>query len=108
VLTRSAVSLPQLIFMALGEVRQGSYTTWHIAAIGTLLAIVTIRKFAVLAWIALAITSLEVIEWGGPDVIFNSGSSRSTSFGRNRSGCILGSGLKFQERGGVSKEGTGH
>ena len=69
----AAVSLPQLIFVALGEVRQGSYTTWHIAAIGTLLAIVTIRKFAVLAWIALAITSLEVIEWGGPDVIFNSG-----------------------------------
>ena len=69
----AAVSLPQMIFMALGEVRQGSYTTWHIAAIGTLLAIVTIRKFEVLAWIALAITSLEVIEWGGPDVIFNSG-----------------------------------
>ncbi|MDA9796491.1 hypothetical protein N9C09_00530 [Aquiluna sp.] len=68
-----SISLPQLIFAALGEVRQGSYTTWHIAAIGTLLAIVTIRKFAVLAWIALAITSLEVIEWGGPDVIFNSG-----------------------------------
>jgi hypothetical protein len=68
-----SISLPQLIFAALGEVRQGSYTTWHIAAIGTLLAIVTIRKFAVLAWIALAITSLQVIEWGGPDVIFNSG-----------------------------------
>ena len=68
-----SISLPQLIFAALGEVRQGSYTTWHIAAIGTLLAIVTIRKFAVLAWIALAITSLEVIEWGGADVIFNSG-----------------------------------
>jgi len=68
-----SISLPQLIFAALGEVRQGSYTTWHIAAIGTLLAIVTIRKFAILAWIALAITSLEVIEWGGPDVIFNSG-----------------------------------
>lgn len=68
-----SISLPQLIFAALGEVRQGSYTTWHIAAIGTLLAIVTIRKFAILAWIALAITSLEVIEWGGADVIFNSG-----------------------------------
>ena len=68
-----SISLPQLIFAALGEVRQGSYTTWHIAAIGTLLAIVTIRKFAVLAWIALAVTSLQVIEWGGADVIFNSG-----------------------------------
>jgi len=68
-----SISLPQLIFAGLGEVRQGSYATWHIAAIGTLLAIVTIRKFEALAWIALLITSIEVIQWGGPDVIFNSG-----------------------------------
>lgn len=68
-----SISLSQLIFLALGEVRQGSYTTWHIAGIGTLLAIVTIRKFEPVAWIGLAITTLEVILWGGPDVIFNSG-----------------------------------
>ena len=68
-----SISLPQLIFAALGEVRQGSYATWHIAAIGTLLAIVTIRKFEVFAWIALAIATLQVIEWGGLAVIFNSG-----------------------------------
>jgi FlaA1/EpsC-like NDP-sugar epimerase len=68
-----SISLPQLIFEALGEVRQGSYATWHIAAIGTLLAIVIIRKFEALAWIALFITAIEVIQWGGPDVIFNSG-----------------------------------
>jgi hypothetical protein len=68
-----SISLPQLIFAALGEVRQGSYATWHIAAIGTLLAIVIIRKFEALAWIALFITAIEVIQWGGPDVIFNSG-----------------------------------
>ena len=68
-----SISLPQLIFAALGEVRQGSYATWHIAAIGTLLAIVTIRKFEALAWIALSITTIEVIEWGGPSVTFNSG-----------------------------------
>jgi len=68
-----SISLPQLIFAALGEVRQGSYATWHIAAIGTLLAIVIIRKFEPLAWVALFITAIEVIQWGGPDVIFNSG-----------------------------------
>lgn len=68
-----AVSLPQLVFAALGEVRQGSYTTWHIAAIGTLLAIVTVRQFELLAWIGFVIVSFEVLLWGGPDVIFNSG-----------------------------------
>lgn len=68
-----SVSLPQLIFMALGEVREGSYTTWHIAAIGTLLAIVTVRQFELVAWIGMAIVVAEVLVWGGPDVIFNSG-----------------------------------
>lgn len=68
-----AVLLPQLIFLALGEVRQESYTTWHIAAIGTLLAIITIRKYEIVGWIGFAITSIEVVIWGGLDVVFNSG-----------------------------------
>jgi len=64
-----SILLPQLIFVALDEVREGSYTTWHIAAIGTLLAIVTVRKFELVAWIGMAITVVEVLIWGGPDVI---------------------------------------
>jgi len=68
-----SILLPQLIFVALGEVREGSYTTWNIAALGTLLAIVTVRKFELVAWIGMAITVVEVLIWGGPDVIFNSG-----------------------------------
>ena len=68
-----SILLPQLVFLALGEVRQGSYTTWHIAAIGTLLAIVTVRQYPPLAWLGMAIVGLEVLAWGGLDVLFNSG-----------------------------------
>jgi hypothetical protein len=67
------IVLPQLVFLALGEVRQGSYTTWHIAGIGTLLAIVAIRKFELVAWIGLVVIFAQVLVWGGAEVFFNSG-----------------------------------
>lgn len=67
------VVLPQLVFLALGEIRQGSYTTWHIAGIGTLLAIVAVRKFELVAWIGLVLVFAQVLVWGGPAVFFNSG-----------------------------------
>ena len=68
-----SVVIPLLVFDALGEVRQSSYATWHIAAVGTLLAIVAIRQFPAQAWVGTAVVTFEVLSWGGTDVIFNSG-----------------------------------
>ena len=67
------VVLPQMIFSALGGVRQESYTTWHITAIGTVLAIMMVRRFELLAWIGFVIVTFQVLLWGGVEVIFNSG-----------------------------------
>ncbi|PWL20091.1 MAG: hypothetical protein DCO81_00110 [Candidatus Aquiluna sp. XM-24bin5] len=67
------IVLPQMIFSALGDVRQESYTTWHIAAIGTVLAIMTVRQFELLAWFGFVIVTFQVLLWGGVEVIFNSG-----------------------------------
>lgn len=68
-----ALVIPLLVFDALGEVRQSSYATWHIAAVGTVLAIVAIRQFPKAAWMGTVVVTLEVLQWGGTDVIFNSG-----------------------------------
>ena len=45
--------MPHLVFEALGEVRQGSYATWHVAAVATLLAIASVltRRLFVLDWL---------------------------------------------------------
>ena len=68
-----AVLLPLFVFEALGEVRQASYTTWQIAASGTLLAILAIRQYPEVAWIGTAAITVEVLDWGGAEVLFNSG-----------------------------------
>jgi hypothetical protein len=68
-----AVLLPLLVTAGLGEFPSTPYTTWHIAAIGTLLAITAVRGQKVVAWIGISFLVLEVIAWGGTAVLFNSG-----------------------------------
>lgn len=62
-----------LVFDSLEGIRQASYTTWHIAAVSTVLAVVTIRQFPVVGWLGLIVLITQTFVWGGPDVIFNSG-----------------------------------
>lgn len=68
-----AVLLPLFVTAGLGEFPPTPYTTWHIAAIGTLLAITAVRGQKVVAWIGVSFLILEVIAWGGSAVLFNSG-----------------------------------
>lgn len=68
-----AVLLPLLVTAGIGEFPSTPYTTWHIAAIGTLLAITAVRGQKVVAWIGISFLALEVIAWGGTAVLFNSG-----------------------------------
>lgn len=62
-----------LVFNSLDGVRQSSYTTWHIAAVSTVLAVITIRQYPAVGWLGLTILILQTLGWGGPEVIFNSG-----------------------------------
>ncbi|MDP4755819.1 MAG: hypothetical protein NWQ88_00325 [Aquiluna sp.] len=68
-----AVLLPLFVTAGLGEFPVTPYTTWHVAAIGTLLAITAVRGQKVVAWIGIGFLILEVIAWGGTAVLFNSG-----------------------------------
>jgi hypothetical protein len=68
-----AVLLPLFVTAGLGDFPATPYTTWHVAAIGTLLAITAVRGQKVMAWIGISFLILEVIAWGGTSVLFNSG-----------------------------------
>jgi hypothetical protein len=68
-----AVLLPLMVSAGLGDFSPTPYTTWHVAAVGTLLAITAVRGQNAVAWIGIAVLVLEVIAWGGTAVIFNSG-----------------------------------
>lgn len=67
------VIVSQSIYASLSEIREGSYATWHIAALSTLLAVVAIRQHPTIAWIGFILLTLQLFAWGGPQVIFNSG-----------------------------------
>lgn len=69
----AVVVLPHLVFEALGEVRQGSYTTWHVAGVATLLSILSVRRYQLFAWLGFGVLTFEILMWGGTDVILNSG-----------------------------------
>ena len=49
------------------------YTTWYVAAIGTLLAITAVRGHPNMAWIGIAFLIAEVLTWNGLAALFNSG-----------------------------------
>jgi len=69
----SSVAVSQLINTALDEVRQGSYTTWHVGALSTLFAIVAIRQHPAIAWVGFLVLATQLFAWGGWQGALNSG-----------------------------------
>jgi hypothetical protein len=67
------VLLPLMITAAIGSLPATPYTTWHVAATGTLLAITAVRGHKVVAWVGISFMTLEVLVWGGLAILFNSG-----------------------------------
>jgi hypothetical protein len=67
------VLLPLMITVAIGSLPATPYTTWHVAATGTLLAITAVRGHKVVAWVGIGFMTLEVLVWGGLAILFNSG-----------------------------------
>ena len=51
----------------------GSYATWFIGGVGSLMAVTTLRRQAMIAWIGLVVMELQVLRWGGVGVIATSG-----------------------------------
>jgi hypothetical protein len=68
-----ALTVPLLVTAGLGDRPVTSYTTWYVAAMGTLLAITAVRGRAVFAWIGIAAMVIETLVWGGATVLFTGG-----------------------------------
>ena len=45
------IFISYLVFGSLAEVRQSSFTTWHVAAVSTVLSVITIRQYPILGWL---------------------------------------------------------
>ena len=65
-------AIPMLIIIGMpasDRLPNGSYQTWFVGGVSTLLAILNARGWPVLSWVGLAILWLQVIVWGGPSTI---------------------------------------
>ncbi len=50
-----------------------NHSTWHVAGIATLMAIIALRQHKVMAWVGLLVMISEVLLWGGIDQLFRAG-----------------------------------
>lgn len=69
----SAIMIPLIVNAAETVGEPNPYTTWYVAAMGTLLAITAVRGHPNLAWIGIGFLVAEVLTWNGLAALFNSG-----------------------------------
>jgi hypothetical protein len=50
-----------------------NHSTWHVAGVATLMAIVALRQHKVMAWFGVIVMTAQVLVWGGLGLLFNAG-----------------------------------
>ena len=68
-----AMLLPLLMTAAVTADHIDSHTTWYVAGVATLMAIIALRQHKLMAWIGVGLMTLQVLLWGGLGVLFNAG-----------------------------------
>ncbi len=69
----TVVAVSQLVYASLDQVKEGSYTTWHIVALSALLGVVAIRQYPAIAWAGFFLLAYQLLAWGGLQVAFSTG-----------------------------------
>lgn len=65
-MTVVAVALPLLVAPSLDPGASNGYSTWYIAAVGTLMTIVCARRRPLAAWVGMAFLIVHTVVWAGP------------------------------------------
>jgi hypothetical protein len=68
-----ALVVPILMAQAIQYDYAFGYSTWHVAGLATLMGITAVRQHPILAWLGVLFVVAEVLIWGGPETLFNSG-----------------------------------
>lgn len=50
-----------------------NHSTWHVAGVATLMAIVALRQHKIMAWFGVIVMTFQVLLWGGIGLLFNAG-----------------------------------
>lgn len=75
-------ALPLLVASQLDTTREGGlgYSTWYVAAVGTLMTITSTRRRHLYAWIGTGVLVVHTVIWGGPGLLLGIGVIGSVSW----------------------------
>lgn len=68
-----AIALPLLVAPNLDPSAPNGYSTWYVAAVGTLMTIVCARRRSLAAWIGVSFLIVHTAVWAGPDALASLG-----------------------------------
>jgi hypothetical protein len=69
----TALVIPLLMNASVSGDFSDNHSTWHVAGVATLMAVVALRQHKVMAWFGGVVSAAEVILWGGLDSLFSAG-----------------------------------
>jgi len=75
-----AVVLPVQLSVQLDPEATNGYATWYVAAVGTLMVIVSARRRRGLAWTGVGFLAVHAVVWGGPAALVDTGVIGSVSW----------------------------
>lgn len=68
-----ALAAPLLMAASVAADHRDNHSTWYVAGVATLMAVVALRQHKVLAWLGVLLMASQVLIWGGVGLLFNAG-----------------------------------
>lgn len=69
----AALAIPLLMAAAVSENHRDNHSTWYVAGVATLMAVIAVRQHKLLAWFGVALMTAQVLTWGGFGLLFSAG-----------------------------------
>jgi len=68
-----ALAIPLLMAASVSGSHRDNLSTWYVAGVATLMAVVALRHHKLMAWFGVVVMSAQVVLWGGLGTLFNAG-----------------------------------
>lgn len=68
-----ALTIPFLMAASVAADHRDNHSTWYVAGVATLMAVIALRQHRVLAWLGVVFMVSQVLIWGGLSLLFNAG-----------------------------------
>jgi hypothetical protein len=68
-----ALVIPLLMAASVSGSHRDNHSTWYVAGVATLMAVIALRQHKVLAWFGVILMSTQLLLWGGIGLLFSAG-----------------------------------